>query len=633
MEDVKMYFNNSKVILAAAFLIALTLASCGGGGDAASSSSSSTLISGVAATGAPITDAMNGVVTIKDSAVPAHTATTSTNSNGTYLFTSAQLSGWTAPYMLEISYQAGGVSYTLTSAATVQDVTSGSATINITPLTDLIISKLAGAIATNVFNNGNFNTLLTPSALTAGTQALDAQLAPILAQMGVSASVDLLHQSFTADGTGLDAVLDALKVTQDPATLTVTITNRLDGSSVTSALSTMTPNTLPTPALAAPLTDLQTITTYFKNLSAEMALSPSATAPALLAFFDQTSFKQDGQTLATFLQQITNNPTILGGQLSFGNIVLSAVPTWVNTVPGTATASYKVDFTILRGNHPSSREEFILYKNSTGNWISLGNQKVARANVISQEASGIISGSTRINCTGLGPLVVDRGGQGISFAVVTGPELPSAGLLLFANSPGAPSGTSFTIAAGAPSTYAGAVTVAAGSTTSNCGFTSLYNLNDAQVNNLTTLAAAGMLTYTIKLYTDSNPASPTFANGVLVATYSTTLDSVPLTSAQLLPTEFASGESATPSIMIEAVLGATPDSSAISWVAPTVANLYASSILINVSNGVVSNSIESNLSGNATSATLTVPQLATPTSANVTLEYNDNVFRHYLTNF
>ena len=257
---------------------ALVLAGCGGGGTAAVAPPASTaLITGVAATGAPITPSMNGVVTIQDSASPAHTATTPTDANGGYSFTAAQLAGWSTPYLMEINYEVGGVKYNLHSAATTSDLTSGSATINITPLTDLVIANLAGTIAANVFKNqATYASQLTSTALAAGASALAAQLQPILAAQGVSSSVDLFRTSFTANGTGMDAVLDALKVTQDPVTNTATITSRLDGSSITNTMGTTNTATLPAPATTVPVTDLQAITAGFSNFSAEMMKAPAA---------------------------------------------------------------------------------------------------------------------------------------------------------------------------------------------------------------------------------------------------------------------------------------------------------------------------------------------------------------------
>lgn len=621
---------------------ALVLAGCGGGSSsnpaAGPAPTAQPQISGVAAIGSPITPAMNGVVTIQDSASPAHTATTPTDASGNYSFTGAQLSGWTAPYMMEVDYKVAGIEYNLHSAATAADLTNGSATINITPLTDLVISNLAGTIAANVFKNqAHYASQLTSTALAAGTAALAAQLQPVLAAEGVSVSVDLFRTSFSANGTGLDAVLDSLNVIQDPITNTATITSRLNGSSVTDVLGTSNTATLSAPAAAVPITDLQAITNYFASFSTEMTGAPAANDPALLAFFDQTSFLQDGQSLAAFLQQVTTNPKILGGTLSFGNIVLDSVPSWVTNVPSAATASYKVRFTVLMNGYPNSREEFIMYKNNSGNWVALGNQKVAKVKVAALETSGpIYSGSNvaRVNCTGLFPQVNDKGGIGINFAVVTGPGLPSAGLLLYADANGT-NASDFMLAAGGPSTYAGTATAPASANLSACGFSSLYPfVNDADIAAI----AASTMQYTIKLYKDVVSGTPNALTATLVATYKTTLAAAPLTNAQLSSSLFASGSPVTSAILTDAN-GATVVSETISWAAPTAANLYGTSAGIWVGNNsstVTGNTygwVNTNISAGATSASLAVPLVPGANYAGVTIDYMDSLFRDYWTSF
>jgi len=585
------------------------------------------------------------VVTIQDSASPAHTAITPTDANGYYSFTSAQLSGWTTPYMMQIDYKVGGVDYSLHSAATAEDLTSGSATINITPLTDLVIANLAGTIASNVFKNqANYASQLTSTALAAGSTALAAQLQPILASQGVSASVDLFRTSFTANGTGIDAVLDALKVTQDPTTNTATITSRLDGSAITDTLGTTNTATLPAPAAAVPVTDLQAITNYFSNFSTEMTKAPAPTDPALLAFFDQTNFKQDGQSLAKFLQQITTDPAVLGGVISFRDIILEPVPAWVTTVPAGATA-YRARFTFLLSGFPNSRERFVVYKDSSGNWIALGNQIMAKVRVEALETNGLVYGNavapTRVSCTGLFPQVNDKGGIGINFAVVTGPGLPTAGLLLFATVNGSDMGD-FTLAAGDPTTYAGTATVAATNNVSACGFNNLYPLDDTAIAAI----AASQMRYTVKLYKDGT-GTPGYNNSgnTLVATYGPNLPAAPLTNAQVTSTAatsspsslFATGQQATPSILSLAT-GATVGTAAISWTAPTASDLYASSVGVWVGNntGATTNNydqVNGDVAGNATRTTLAIPLVTGANYAGVTIDYMDSSFRNYWTSF
>ena len=139
----------------ALFVIAVfALSGCGGGGG----SSSGTVISGTAAAGAAII----GTATIKDSSTPPKTKSVTIAADGSY---SIDVSELTAPFMLRADGDVGGRHYSLFSAATLADVNG---TINITPLTDLIVANIAGDIAANYYNAGNFDNVTKTE--------LDAQL-------------------------------------------------------------------------------------------------------------------------------------------------------------------------------------------------------------------------------------------------------------------------------------------------------------------------------------------------------------------------------------------------------------------------------------------------------------------------
>jgi hypothetical protein len=564
-------------------------------------------VSGTAASGAPITAAMNGTVTLKDSASPAHLVTTPTDSAGKYGFTPAQIQGFTAPFMLEIAYKVGGTGYYLHSAVTAADVTGGDATIAITPLTDLVIANLGHEIAAKIFANGNYSSLLTQAALSAGVTSLDALLQPVLAQMGVSSTVDLLRQSFAANGQGLDAVLDALQVTIDPASNAETITNRLNNTSVSGTLSAP-PTTPITAGTTNNVTDLQGITADFNNFSALMATAPAPSSTTLLAFFDQTSFKDQGQNLATFLQQITSNPTIAGGALALTDIVLSPVPAWVTKVPAGATA-YDVGFTVLQNKAPNGRHDFIVYASSSGPWLILGNQQIVKVDFAALEGDN--AGSL---CSGINFNVNDKGGVGASYAVVTGPGLPTVGILLFNTGS---QGNSFNLAAGAPSTYNGTATPQV--TNNPCSYNSVYNMSDTAIQAISTLPAV----YAVKVYND-NGTPTNLADDILVATYAAALPSAPLQSAFVTSALFASNFAASSNVLAAAATGATVT---LSWAAPTASGLYASSLYLGVCNTSGCQNVGPNLSSTATSAVITLPTVTSATGDYVTVEYTDSMFR------
>lgn len=607
---------------AAASLTVAALAGCGGGGGGGVSPTSAAALSGVAATGAPITGGgsgtMNGVVTLKDSSSPAKIVTTATDSTGYYAFTSAQLQGLTPPFMLQIHYKLGGVGYSLASAATAADLANGSATINITPLTDLVIANLGHQLAATIFANGNYASLLTPAALAAGVTALDNELQPILQQQGVSASVDLLHQAFTANGTGLDAVLDSLNVTIDPSTGSETLTNTTTGQSVSGTLSN--PPSTPLPAgTTNNVSDLQAITTTFINLSTLLATAPSATSSALLSYFDTANFLQDGQSLSAFLQNITTQPKVVGGGLTFSNIELLPVPPRVTTVPSGATA-YKVVFTVLDNAEPNDRTSFIVYKDAQGSWLILGNQRIARAAIMSTNAS--VTGAL---CSGLDVEINDKGGIGLTYAIVTGPQLPAGGALYFATG----NGSTMQLAAGGPSTYAGTATQTLQSTMpSGCSQSiagQVVPFSNTQINAISVPAA-----YTIQLYTGSNPATDT-----PVATYHPTLTALPLTSTQASAADFASGINLSPALASVLASGGTLN---VAWSAPSDGGLYANNLNLygcaTLAGQTACNTYNQQLVPGQVTATLSIsaaPSGSTFAGAGLQLTYLDSLFRQYWT--
>jgi hypothetical protein len=90
--------------------------------------------------------------------------------DGTY---SVDTDGMTGPFVLRAEATVGGRSYRIHSAATAADV---GGKINITPLTEVIIANIAGQIAENYFNSGNFSGV-NQAALASPVAALREKLA------------------------------------------------------------------------------------------------------------------------------------------------------------------------------------------------------------------------------------------------------------------------------------------------------------------------------------------------------------------------------------------------------------------------------------------------------------------------
>ena len=189
---------NMRLVLLA--VLSALLFGCGGGGGGSSSAPSSTTISGTAAAGAPVV----GIVTIRDSSTPVKEKTAPIDSTGKYTVDVAGMSG---PFMLRAEGAVAGRHYSMYSGALQSDA---GGTINITPLTDLVMSNIAAQIAANLFdNNAGYASSITAAKLQTEQDELRALLLPVLTDLGLSATVDLLRITFNANHTGFDALLDA----------------------------------------------------------------------------------------------------------------------------------------------------------------------------------------------------------------------------------------------------------------------------------------------------------------------------------------------------------------------------------------------------------------------------------------
>ena len=213
------------------------LASCGGGGGADSSALSASIdpnqITGVAATGAPVSQ---GDVVVKGRL--GATVQTRTNNNGSY---SIGISSLESPYLVRIIAPSG---QTLISVADAAALALGKK-INVTPLSHIIVA--------NVFQNGNIETLFnnfetesaeyTPEKLEDEKEKLtDKFIAAGLIGSGgvVDSNVDLLNGVIQAGtSNGIDGLLDVIEVNTDAtAEIEVTlkggdtpfITDKLDGT-------------------------------------------------------------------------------------------------------------------------------------------------------------------------------------------------------------------------------------------------------------------------------------------------------------------------------------------------------------------------------------------------------------------
>lgn len=290
--------GSAKLIGVSALLASMVLVACSGGGGGGGGSGNTAGLSGTAATGTPIV----GKIVAIDKNGLVFTGTTS--ATGAYTINVASPVAGVAPFILTVTGTAGGKAVTLNSVAT-----AATQTVNITPLTDMIVSTAANqpggsslgslcapdaAGAVSAACTAALNTATTGTNLTDAVNAVKTIIAPLN-----TSNADPLNGAFVANGTGMDAVLD--QIVMSPATsqggvATVTLV-AVPGAtlgSVTLGTSTVAAGTATNADITAATsaqTALSEIQSCLANLSALYPANMTA-APSLATvqpFFD-TSF-------------------------------------------------------------------------------------------------------------------------------------------------------------------------------------------------------------------------------------------------------------------------------------------------------------------------------------------------------
>ena len=185
-------------------ILSITLIACGGG------SGKSGSITGTVATGAPLS---GGVITIVDS--KNKTMTTTTDSSGKY---SVDINSLTPPLVIYYSgFSNTGNNITLYS---IYDGNSSNNTVNITPLSDAIITLITGQTGSDFLANPDFSKLNASSIATANTSIAN-NLSSLLQATNLPSTVNFINTNFDANKTGIDLILDLIQANTMPAKSTV----------------------------------------------------------------------------------------------------------------------------------------------------------------------------------------------------------------------------------------------------------------------------------------------------------------------------------------------------------------------------------------------------------------------------
>jgi hypothetical protein len=377
--------------------------------------------SGTAASGLPLT----GNVTVKDAKGATRTVSLA---DGHY---DIDVTGMTGPFVFRAEGTVAGQRTVIHSAATAADANG---TINITPLTDLVVANIAGRLADQYFDGGEFGAL-SADQLKAESDALKAKLLPVLLALGVDSSIDLLRSAFTPLSSALDKALDVLRVSVDPATNVATITNIVTQEQIRDDLAVKAAQDAGTAPLSGAgldtaADDIVAIRKVLSDFVGKFATGLPTPAELLPLLSDTTTsgynFRFADQTAAQFTNETATDASLVGA--SFSDVVIQRINYTIDA-DNTNPRAY-VEFTHRDKNGVafSNNQNVQIVKGTDGVWRLRGDGRVldidAHAHAVKDGASGCVS-------TGLQFSVQDinTGNSNAAVAVVvTGPGLPRAGV-------------------------------------------------------------------------------------------------------------------------------------------------------------------------------------------------------------
>lgn len=430
----------------------LGLTACGGGSGGGSSTvpapASASQISGTAASGSAFSGA---AMTLTDANGTQRSATAGDDGSFTI-----DVTGLTAPFVVTATGTVGGITSTFVSVLADAVAAGETRTVNVTPLTHAIAALLADS--GNPLDLTNVTLLKTKANAADIKKAVDALrsvLANVVTASGGNANFDPVGTPFKADHTGLDAVLDAIKVTVSDSG--VVLTNALApvaesaadatapaASSVLLSKATLgaPPAALPAPAIAA--SAIATILDAWRSqINNCFALPPGDRvivsgnvvtgvkgACANITGFDP-AYKSNGYTLLQRYGDLLKDPDMTGAKFGMPDVL-----TLVKTEAGDDLAIFRISYKRSDGdtNHviDVAQKKTAATANDSG-WRVVGNQRDYDAAVESRfdRMTDMKTGKVQYNSglrlyfNPLGPNASD-----VNAVRITGPGLPSAGVVL-----------------------------------------------------------------------------------------------------------------------------------------------------------------------------------------------------------
>jgi len=236
MERLFTYLKKGGEFLIFGLIIGALIAGCGGG----SSTPSPSALGGTAAVGSPIVNAPISVICAAGSTLTVP----NTNSSGAW---SVTLSGQTLPCVVQLS---GGTINSVANTTPYTSIAIAPGTVNITPLTDLLVANLVGATPSTWFGTLTPAQLTTLSITQSKVNTAASNLASALPALTSLSANNPITTDFTPqNGNVVDNMLTALKTA---------IANNTAGVTYTSLLGNLSATTVPAAGFGTALTSAYT---------------------------------------------------------------------------------------------------------------------------------------------------------------------------------------------------------------------------------------------------------------------------------------------------------------------------------------------------------------------------------------
>lgn len=476
----KLYISRLAFCLSTVAIV--TLYGCGGGGETVASGGSitappvvaSSTINGTAATGAALA---NAVVTITDSTgtSPCEQDTITTTALGSYSCTLK--AGKSAPFFVVVTDPTGNTP-PLVSIQSTTPAAGDNLTVNVTPLTTAIVAQLSTTgNALSIVASGTVDA----AALKSITANVVAQLANILASIGAPADYDPFTTSITAataSGTGntADLILDVVRIVNDPISGAPSFSTVDNPTPILLATATTTGTVAPiltdgvstlsqaTQIAAQAFTNCLAVPKAQRVLTVDSSLTQAQGGPEILDIAPQcqnivattsngagVTFLHNGYRAGQFFYGLLNDDLSTGAQFSVPEIMLFQPADTTAVSPSLARfdrALLNIKFIDSAGN-PGNLITVAARLTGTStttrptDWWLVGNQQAVdttvRLNIRRVEQLNSANTQTfrmstyqtgiQFNINAKGPGSVSSGGALLNIARVTGPRLPTAGLV------------------------------------------------------------------------------------------------------------------------------------------------------------------------------------------------------------